>query len=493
MTKPRSFFPDGTDSAAAEARLDPVEADRRRQARSRRYNVVTLPVIRLLALNAIAAAVVLHHWLVGPAVSPSALAVFLAAVELYCLGSWGLLLLLWERLKGRGDDVRLGLITVDVVTCIVATYITGGERSWLFFFAAARLADAGIGFRAALALGHVTPLLYVAMLWYVGHVDGRPIPFGPAAVNTYMLYITTMYFAIIGRTATMLRERLVSAIRVSRELIAELRDKSERLELATHKANEASLAKARLLATVSHELRTPLTAIIEHTELVMEEADPETDATIMDDLAQVVVAARQLSGIIDDLLDVSRIEVDQAPHVERFDVVHLLEEVTDRSAPLAAGNGNTLVVTQAAAVQTIRTDRAKLRQILLILLGNAAKFTSNGEIRLDVQPAGGDGGIESVAFDVSDTGIGIPENIRAVLYTPFTQGDSSPTRKYGGTGLGLVIAKRYAELISAELSYETTVGVGTRFSLVVPAAPLAEQDVFPAAHSQPTPPTDAGP
>ena len=469
-----------SDRATHEAGLDPVEADRHREARARRYNVVTVPAIRLLALNAIAAGVILHHWLVGPAVSQWTLTVFLAAVELYCAASWILLSRFWDRLKRRGADVRLALITVDVVVCIIATYVTGAERSWLFFLAAARLADAGIGFRAALVLGHVTPLLYVAMLWYVGQFDGRPVASGPAAVNAYTLYITSMYFAVIGRTATMLRERLVSAIRVSRGLIGQLREKSERLELSTRAATEASQTKARLLATVSHELRTPLTAIIEHTELVMEEADPEKDAAVIEDLSQVVAAARQLGGIIDGLLDVSAIEADQTLRIEDVDVADLLLEVTARSEPVAARVGSRLVVTQAGTPGLLRTDRARLQQILLLLLANAARFTAQGEVRLDVRQSVNGGG-RSVLFRVSHDANAVPEDIRASLFKPLEGNGSSTPLEYDGTGADLVIAKRYADLISADLSHETRAGEGSTFTLRVHTAPLLVHHPLPGA------------
>lgn len=465
------------DAAVAEASLNSIEADKLRQDRAKRYNVVTVPVFRLLALNAILVAVVLHHRLAGPAVSDSTLALFIVAVELYSLGSWALLFVLWDRIKSSSATIRVALLGVDVIACIVATYVTGGERSWLFFLAAFRLADAGIGFRAALALGHVTPLLYVGMLWYVGNVDGRLVPFGPAAVNTFTLYITAMYFALIGRTATTLRENLVSAIRTSRDLIAQLDEKSGRLAHSMERADEASRAKARLLATVSHELRTPLTAIIEHAELIMEDTDPANDAAIRADLAQVVLAARQLSGIVDDLLDVSSGDAGRAPlRVEQFDVAALVEEVAAAIEPLAARNRNAFTATVHGAPGAMRTDRSRLRQILLILLGNAAKFSAGGKIALEVEQAGG-GEARSVVFRVSDTGIGIPEQAREALFTPFMQGDSSTTREFGGTGLGLALAKRYADLLSAELSYETTAGVGTKFSLAVPAALLAKRDV----------------
>ncbi|MBA3296653.1 MAG: HAMP domain-containing histidine kinase, partial [Acidobacteria bacterium] len=473
------------DSAAAEARLDPFEADQQQRLSAWRYNVVTVPVIRLLGLNAIAVAVLLHHHLIGAAVPQSALVAFFAAVEVYCLASWGMLVLLWDRLKGH-MDIQFPLLALDLVVCVVATYVTGAERSWLFFLIALRLSDSSIGEKRTLLLAHLVPALYLAMLWYVSRFDGRPVPFGPAAVNTFTLYGTSLYFVMIGRTASGLRAKALSAIHVSRDLIAQLEEKSGRLEFSMDKAQEASREKSRLLATVSHELRTPLTAIITQTELVMEEADPAKDAAVIEDLAQVVTAARQLSEIIDDLLDVSRIETGRLTvSIERFDAVALIREVTAMIEPMVARDNNRLEVIHEGVSGSIRTDRARLRRILLILLGNAVKFTANGTVKLDVLRTGGHGAGQSVVFRVSDTGIGITEDLRATLFTPFTQGDSSTTRKYGGTGLGLVIAKRYAELIAADLSYETAVGMGTTFTLTVPVTlPVADADVEPTAPAE---------
>lgn len=435
---------------------------------ARRYNVVTLPALRLLGLSGCAFAAILHHWLVGPAVPDTAMVIFVAGVEIYCLASWALLAAVWERVKER-VDIPFLLLILDVVACVLATYLTGAERSWLFFLIVLRLTDASYGPARTLALAHMAPALYVAMLWYVAWFDGREIPFGPAAVNTFTLYATALYFAVTGQAVGALRARVVAAVRTSRDLIAQLEDKSRRLEVSMDKANEAIRAKDRLLATVSHELRTPLTEIIAQTELVMDEADPVKDAPVIADLAPVVLAARHLSGVIDDLLDVSRIEAGPTPlNVERFDVVALVDEVAAAVAPAAALSNNTLDVTHSASSGWIRTDRGRLRQILLVLLGNAAKFTSVGKVKLHAGRSSGERG-ESVVFRVSDTGIGIPSDIQPLLFTPFTQADSSTTRQYGGAGLGLAIAKRNAELIGATLSYESAPGIGTTFTVTVPA------------------------
>lgn len=474
-------------AAFDERRLDSLEAEQARGTNSWRYNVVTVPLVRLLGLNAAALVVLLHHVLVGAAVPANAIVAFFVVVAAYTVASWAVLDLLWDRLRSR-VDIQYPLLILDLVVCVVATYLTGAERSWLFFLIALRLADSGIGVRRTLVLAHLAPAMYVAMLWYVARFESRPIDFGVAALNGFTLYFTALYFTLIGRTAFAWRARMLAAVRVSRDLIAELEEKSERLAASMDRAEEASRAKTRLLATVSHELRTPLTAIIAQTELVMDEADPVRDAAVIEDLGQVVQAAHHLGAIIDDLLDVSHVEAGRLTlDVSRFEVVPLIAEVSKTIQPQVARENNVLEITHEGVSGSMRTDRARLRKILLILLGNAAKFTANGRVTFSAQRTGGSGGTdERVVFRVADTGVGIPEDLQATLFSAFTQGDSSTTRKFGGAGLGLVIAKRYAELISADLSYESEVGAGTTFVLAVPAElPATGADTAPALRVPP--------
>ncbi|HXG54859.1 MAG TPA: ATP-binding protein [Vicinamibacterales bacterium] len=449
---------------------DPRETERRRRERARRHHVTrTVPLIRALGMNAILAAVFLHHYLVGPAVSTNQLWILAVAIEAYCGLSWLVLGTLWERFRPV-LDLQFPLTVLDIMACGVATYATGGERSWLFFILLLRLTDLSLSFRHVLFLSHLVPLTYVAMLAYVAQVDGRAILTGPAVAKVFSLYGSGIYFALIARIAENLRAQLVAANRVGRDLVNQLEEKSARLEYSMNKAEEASRMKTQFLATVSHELRTPLTAVISRAEMVIDEADQERDAALIGDLRQITASAHQLNRIIGDVLNVAKMEAGKIPlRLERFDVAEIVDDAAWTIEPLGERAGIRVVVRQAAPLGTMYADRGKLRQILLKLLGNAIKFTEAGTVELDVQRVAGWNNRDQITFVVRDTGIGMTPEVQARLFTPFMQGDVSATRKYGGTGLGLVISRQFAEIMGGTLRPESTVGVGRVFTLTMPA------------------------
>lgn len=457
------------DSAEEEVRLTLLELDRRRGENARRHNVVAVPVIRLLGLNAVVVAVFLHHRLIGPFVDTTSLWIFVALVEVYCVCAWLLVVALWERLRPV-LDLHVPLTAVDILVCTGATYVTGGERSWLYFVLLLRLADLGLSFRSVLGLAHLVLLAYVGMLAYIVVFDGRTILIGPAFVKTFSLYGSAIYLAMIARIAESLRSRLVSALRTGRDLVRELEDKSASLEYSRHKAEEVSLMKTQFLSTVSHELRTPLTAVLSRTEMLLDEADKTRDAALIEDLRQITAAAQQLAGIINDILDVAKMEAGKMSlFLERFEVAAVVADAVGTVAPLAERAGIRMVVESPAQLGTMHADRARVRQVLLNLLGNGIKFTNAGTVGIGVTRVGGGAAGDVLIFRVWDTGIGMTPEVQSRLFTPFMQSDPSTTRKYGGTGLGLAIAKQFTEMMGGTLSLVSTEGSGSAFTLQIPA------------------------
>jgi len=238
---------------------------------------------------------------------------------------------------------------------------------------------------------------------------------------------------------------------------------------ARREAEEASQAKSRFLASVSHELRTPLNAIIGYSELLQEEVADLGVGQLSGDLGRVKASGQLLLALINDILDLSKIEAGKMElHLEPFEVREVVEAVTATVQPLLEKNANRLVVEGLAGAGAMRSDRTKLTQMLLNLLSNASKFTKSGTISLAVTRAGRDGD-ERVAFAVRDTGIGMtPEQIER-LFQAFSQADASIAGKYGGTGLGLAITKRFTELMGGEVRVESTPGVGSTFIVTLPA------------------------
>ena len=275
-----------------------------------------------------------------------------------------------------------------------------------------------------------------------------------------------------------------------REWVGQHADITERklaeLELSAAKeaAESANRAKSAFLANMSHELRTPLSAVIGYSEMMEEELEDLGQHAVLADLAKVQSNARHLLSLINDVLDLSKIEANRMDtYAEAVDVAALLREVASTVDGLVKGKGNTLVLDVGDALGTMRTDAVKLRQCLFNLLGNAAKFTEGGRITLAARrhaaPAG-----DTMDFEVRDTGIGMTADQLSRLFQRFTQADETTTRKFGGTGLGLAITKAFARLLGGDVSADSTFGEGTVFTITLPATmpETARDEVTPPSH-----------
>jgi signal transduction histidine kinase len=248
-------------------------------------------------------------------------------------------------------------------------------------------------------------------------------------------------------------------------VITDLRER-QRVEAALAAAKEAaeanSRAKSMFLANMSHELRTPLNAIIGYCELLHEEASDRGDVELGETLGRIDTASKVLLETIGNVLDLSKIEARQLDLVrELVDLRALCEATLTSISPLAAQNHNTLRCEVADGLPPLFADPVRLRQILINLLGNACKFTEGGQIGLVVW-AEGEG---AIVFEVRDTGIGMTEEQAAAAFLPFTQADPTPTRRHGGTGLGLTIARELAGMMGATLTVRSALGVGSAFKL----------------------------
>jgi signal transduction histidine kinase/CheY-like chemotaxis protein len=241
------------------------------------------------------------------------------------------------------------------------------------------------------------------------------------------------------------------------------------LEHAKHAAEEASRTKSEFLANMSHELRTPLNAIIGYSEMLREEAEDTGNEDLLPDLKRIHGAGKHLLALISDILDLSKIEAGKMDlHLETFSICELMSDLVGTATPLMEKNNNTLIVDCPAEIGTLHSDLTKMRQALLNLLSNAAKFTHEGSVRLAVtRTPEADG--EWLTFSVTDSGIGISPEQVGRLFQDFVQADSSTTRKYGGTGLGLAITRKFCQMLGGEVTVASELGTGSTFAIRLPA------------------------
>ena len=238
---------------------------------------------------------------------------------------------------------------------------------------------------------------------------------------------------------------------------------------ARQAAEAANRAKSTFLANMSHELRTPLNAIIGYSEMLAEDLASEGLVGFVSDLQRIRAAGKHLQSLINDILDLSKIEAGRMElYLETFEVGSLIEEVANTVQPLVEEKINRLEVYCADDLGSMYADLTKVRQALLNLLSNAAKFTERGQIRLEATREVVDGA-DWVKFRVSDTGIGMSPEQMGKLFQAFTQADASTTRQYGGTGLGLVITKHYCQMMDGDISVEGELGMGSTFTIELPS------------------------
>lgn len=259
-----------------------------------------------------------------------------------------------------------------------------------------------------------------------------------------------------------------------------VRQRTAEVAAARDEAVRASQAKSDFLASMSHELRTPLNAIIGYSEILLEESGDLVRPELRPDLEKIRGAGKHLLGLINDILDLSKIEAGKMDlFLEEIDVAGLLADVSATVPPLMAKNGNLFEVRGNPDLGTARSDQTKVRQILLNLLSNAAKFTKQGRIILSAKRLTGGRG-DYLEFEVSDTGIGMTPEQMAKLYSAFSQADASTTRNYGGTGLGLAITKHFCLMLGGDVKVQSEPGVGSTFVVTLPAVcPIAGETPSP--------------
>lgn len=265
-------------------------------------------------------------------------------------------------------------------------------------------------------------------------------------------------------------------------LIEQVDQRTQQLEQSKNSAESANLAKSQFLANMSHELRTPLNAILGYSEMLAEDAKDLGQDEFVTDLEMINTAGKHLLSLINDILDLSKIEAGRMElYLENFDLKDLIESVVSTVKPLVSQNDNVLILNYDPSLNLIYSDSTKVRQVLFNLLSNAAKFTQQGQITLTITqeiidpPLEDSLNSEDLAFNslqhyqinfcVQDTGIGIPEEQQTYVFEAFIQADNSTARRYGGTGLGLAISRHFCKMMGGDLKLlKSQVGYGSTFN-----------------------------
>jgi len=280
---------------------------------------------------------------------------------------------------------------------------------------------------------------------------------------------------VIGRRVMLLNARQLKAgnhgelLVLAMEDVTERRRAEEEVAKAKETAETANRTKSLFLANMSHELRTPLNAILGYSEMLQEEAADQGVQEFLPDLQKIHVAGKHLLSLINDILDLSKIEAGKMElYLETFSVPGLIEDVVETIGPLVQANGNTLHVQCSSDFGTMHADMTKMRQSLFNLLSNAAKFTKEGAISLEVSRQAMENR-EWIWFRVSDTGIGMTPEQLVKLFQTFTQADTSTTRRFGGSGLGLALTRRFCRLMGGDVTVQSVPGEGSIFTIKVPA------------------------
>lgn len=410
---------------------------------------------------------------------------------------WGLVWpqLAWLHARFSRDSRRAEHYNMVIDSVMVGAWVAGMHFSlWpsIMFVTAVNLGNLGVG---GIGLGRKGWIGIAAGVIGCGLLTGFAFNFDapplPTAASILGIFLTSSVFALHSYLQS---KRFVRNRKLLEEQNIKIEEKSTQLAQAKEEADAANKSKSLFLANMSHELRTPLNAIIGYSELLVEEAEDAGDEALIPDLQKIHGAGKHLLGLINEVLDLSKIEAGKMEvYLEDVEIGPVLDAVMDTVRPLAEKKGNRLAV-EADGLGNMQTDVIKLRQMLFNLLGNAAKFTGNGEIRLRARRER-QATRDWMVFEVEDTGIGMTPEQQSGLFQPFSQADASTTRKYGGTGLGLALSRHFAEMLGGEIDMRSAIGVGTTFTIRIPAdadeIPHAAATTVPAAGESASAPADA--
>ncbi len=452
-----------------ERSLDLEEADREDLPGLYRFNVIRVPSLRLIGSNVLLFVVAVHNLLVFGELDFATYLPLVIGLELYCLVSWGLLRAYFTRITA----VHLGdvFLIFDLLTWCWAITASGGPQSLLWPVFLLHTADQLWLNRArARVMAALGPFAYAGLLAYWTSVAGQDVVWGAEVAKLIVLATMNIFMVLIAEGPWHQQEKTHAA----KDLILRLEEQSIELDAARRKAEEANEAKSEFLGRMSHELRTPLHSVLGFSNVLLKNKHLSLESRDLDYLQRIRVNAMHLLNLINDLLDLARIEDgDLALEFQEVEVGSLIRETVDQLDDWGLMEDVAVQVETPDAPFRVRADESRLRQILIKLVGNAIKFTDEGSIKVIMDAKEG----VPQGIRVVDTGIGIPSDRLATIFDAFEQGDGGTSRVHYGAGLGLAISRSLCELMGMDLTAQSTLGEGSTFRITIPESLVVREAV----------------
>ena len=441
----------------AEVFLDAAEAARRRAEKTRQLNVLHIPRLRFLGFTLIAfVGVPLTNLVLSSNWSTSAFLYYALGVELYAALTW---VLLYKFYGKTPFDLGEAFLMIDLIPMVAAVYVTGGENSWLFWLPLMRVVDQSAGgFQRALRFSAAVLLTYGLLCFALAALQ-PPFDWAAAAVRIGFLAAACLYTCLMARAAEGLRAKTVGAVRFAKELITELNRKTNELQLATERAEQASHAKSEFLARVSHELRRPATTIIGFAQL-LEMA--ELDANQQEYVNRIIRGGRDMTALIDEVMDLADVQTGAATlEVQPLAFDEVLEDVLSTMWPVAADRGVRLVrIGEESNGDFVLADARAVRRIILNVLTHLLHMTAvEDQISVWTERSG-----DKLKLYIQDSGPGIvPEPVEELLSSHFSP--EQEIERLQQLGLGLAFAKALALALGGALGADAVVGRATTYWL----------------------------
>ncbi len=415
------------------------------------------PRLRLLGTNLLFLAAALHNVLVFGELDLATFIPVLVGAELYVLVIWGVLRPSFTRIS----SVHLGsvFLITDLILFDFAIWVSGGHQSLLWPIFVLRTADqlwvhrGRAGLMAALG-----PIAYTALLVYQALVEGQTVAWGGEATKLTVLASMNLFLVLIAAAPWRQRERTHQA----NELILRLEEESAKLDEAHRQADDANRSKAEFLGRMSHEFRTPLNSVLGFTNVLLKKMKLEPGSRELDFLQRIRLNGMHLLDLVNDLLDLNRIEEgEMTVDLRELDLGSLIEETVDKLEGWGVNEHVTTQLVVPPELEPIRADELRLRQVLIKLVGNAVKFTHEGSITVRVDAEG-----RTVRrIHIEDTGVGVAPGRIKTIFMAFEQADGAKARAHEGSGLGLAISRSLCELMGMRLSVESVLGKGSTFTI----------------------------